>query len=100
MLIAIIDVSVAATDCARAIDQLQREADAVRRMPGNINFRVFGACDNGTDITILHEWEDMHSFDGYLASEVFARAGSALRLLMTGKPVSRRFDAVLVKTVR
>lgn len=100
MLIAILDVSVAQADREHALQQLSEEADTVRAMTGNIGFRALPAYDNATDITLLHEWRDAKSFEGYLASDAFARFGEVLRPIMTGKPVSRRFEATLLETVR
>ena len=39
-------------------------------------------------------------FDAYLASPPFARSGEVLRPMMTGVPLSRRFDASLIESVR
>jgi quinol monooxygenase YgiN len=68
-------------------------------MPGNVDFRVYAARTDDTQITVVHEWDDQASFAGYLGSESFARLGKALRPIMTGAPVSRRFHADLLETV-
>jgi quinol monooxygenase YgiN len=47
-----------------------------------------------------YEWRDEASFVEYLGSASFARSGEALRPIMAGAPVSRRFRAELVATVR
>ena len=68
-------------------------------MPGNVAFRVYANRGDDTRVTIVHEWEDAASFDGYQGSESFARSGALLRPMMTGAPVSRRFRAALLETV-
>ena len=42
---------------------------------------------------ILHRWADKAGFDAYLASDLFAEMGGALRALMAGPPVSLRLTA-------
>ena len=97
--IAILDFSTAATDRSAAVAQLDREQPTVNAMPGCIAFRVFCNRQNDTGITVLHEWIDQASFDGYLASDAFARSGEILRPMMTGTPSSRRFRVELVEMV-
>lgn len=99
MLIAILDFETAATDRPAALAQLDRERDQIRVMAGNIAFRVYASREDGTRITVVHEWEDQASFAGYLESDSFARSGTVLRPIMTGAPVSRRFHAELLETV-
>lgn len=99
MLIAIVDFSTAAADRAAALAHLDRERDKVRAMPGNQAFRYYASREDDTRITILHEWEDTVSFEGYQRSESFARFGEVLRPLMTDAPVSRRFRADLLETI-
>ena len=79
--------------------QLDGECDRVRAMPGNLAFRVYASREDGTGISIVHEWEDEASFDGYQTSDSLARSGEVLRPIMTGTPVSRRFRAELLETV-
>ncbi|MGC9667361.1 putative quinol monooxygenase [Planosporangium sp. 12N6] len=98
MLIAIVDISTAATDRPAALAPLDRERDRVRAMPGNLAFRVYASREDETRITIVHEWDDEASFEGYLRSDSFARFGEVLRPIMTGAPVSRRFRAELLET--
>lgn len=100
MLIAIVDFNTAATDRPAALAQLDGERDAVRAMPGNVAFRVYASRDDQTAVTVVHEWADEASFAGYLGSDAFTRSGEALRPLMVGAPVSRRFQAELLETVR
>jgi quinol monooxygenase YgiN len=99
MLIAILDFSTAPTDRPAAVAQLDGERDAVRAMPGNVAFRVFPSREDGTRITVVHEWDDEASFVGYLESDSFVRSGEVLRPIITGAPVSRRFRADLLETV-
>jgi quinol monooxygenase YgiN len=99
MLIAILDFSTAATDRPAALAQLDRERDEIRAMPGNVAFRVYASREDGTGVTVVHEWDDEASFAAYLGSGCFARSGAALRPLMTAAPVSRRFRADLLETV-
>jgi quinol monooxygenase YgiN len=97
--IAILDFSTAAADRPAAIAQLEREQPAVTAMPGCLAFRVFPDRPNGTGITVLHEWADQASFDGYLASDAFSRSGAILRPMMTGSATSRRFRVELLEAV-
>jgi quinol monooxygenase YgiN len=97
--IAILDFSTAAADRPAAIAQLEREQPVVTAMPGCLAFRVFPDHPGGTGITVLHEWADQASFDGYLASDAFARSGAILRPMMTGSPTSRRFRVELLEVV-
>src|SRR3546814_15545158 len=95
--IAVLDFSVSASDRLTAVAHLEREGSTIRSMPGCVAFRVFPAQDTDTDVTVLHEWTDRAAFDGYLASDAFARSGEILRPLMTAPPVSRRFHVGLVE---
>ncbi|AGL16067.1 putative quinol monooxygenase [Actinoplanes sp. N902-109] len=99
MLIAIVDFSTAVQDRPVALAHLDHEADQVRAMPGNLAFRVYASRQDRTRITIVHEWNDSVSFEGYQRSDTFARFGEMVRPLMTGAPVSRRFRAELLETV-
>lgn len=96
MFIAIIDFLVEARDRDRAIARLEAEAPRIRSMPGNVHFRAFPDRDDRTALTVLHEWEDRESFEGYLASASFAAFNQELRPLMRAQPVSRRFLATPV----
>jgi quinol monooxygenase YgiN len=97
--IAILDFSTAAADRPAAIAQLEREQPVVTAMPGCLAFRVFPDGPDGTGVTVVHEWADQASFDGYLASEAFARSGAILRPMMSGTPVSRRFRVESLEAV-
>jgi quinol monooxygenase YgiN len=99
VLIAIVDFATTAADRPAALAQLDRERAEVRAMPGNRAFRVYASREDGTGVTIVHEWDDEASFRGYLDSDSFARSGQVVRPLMTGTPVSRRFHAELLETV-
>ena len=100
MFIAILDFSTSATDRPAALAQLDSERPHVRDMPGNIAFRVYAGREDDTQITVVHEWQDEASFAEYQGSASFARSGAVLRPMMAGAPVSRRFRAELVETVR
>lgn len=99
MLIALLDVHTTPDDRAAALAQLDGEREEIRAMPGNLDFRVYAARDNGGDVMVIHEWADEASFAVYLASDSFARSGAVLRPLMAAPPVSRRFHASLLETV-
>lgn len=100
MYIAILDFQTAADDRSAALRQLDREREEVLTMPGNVTFRAFASRENETDVTVLHEWEDVVAFEAYLGSAAFARSGEVIRPLMTGAPLSRRFRAELAEAVR
>ncbi len=99
MFIAVLDFTTAATDRPDALAQLDAERAEVRAMPGNVAFRIYASRENDDQVTVVHEWEDRASFAAYLGSDAFARSGAVLRPMMTGTPVSRRFEAELVETV-
>lgn len=99
MLIALLDLRVAAHDRPAALAQLDGEREEVRAMPGNLDFRVHAARDNEEGVEVIHEWADETSFAAYLASAPFARSGEVLRPLLTTPPISRRFRAALLETV-
>jgi len=98
MLIGFVDFDTTATDRPAALAHLEAECADVRAMPGNLAFRVYASRDDDRGISIVHEWADEASFDGYLGSASFAQSGVVLRPLMTGEPVSRRFRAEAVAT--
>ncbi|MGO1050999.1 putative quinol monooxygenase [Crossiella sp. CA198] len=93
MVIATVDFSTAPADRVAALAQFDAERDRVRAMPGNRDFRIFASREDDGQITVLHEWVDVESFRGYLASESFASFGAVVRPLTVGAPVSRRFLA-------
>ena len=98
MLIAVLDLRATPADRPAVLTQLDSERDAIRAMPGNLDFRVYAGRDEET-VTVLHEWTDEDTFAAYLASEAFARSGAVIRPLVTQPPVSRRFTADLLETV-
>ncbi|MGH8967747.1 MAG: putative quinol monooxygenase [Actinomycetes bacterium] len=100
MFIAIIDFRTAATDRSAALARFDGEGDRVRAMPGNISFRVYAAREDDTAVAVVHEWDDETSFADYLRSDSFAQLGEGVRPLMIAAPVSRRFHADLLETVR
>ena len=89
MFIAILDFSTAATDRPAALAKLDGERAEIRAMPGNVAFRVYASREDDTRITVVHEWEDQASFDGYLGSDAFAPKAeldpALLRKLLPGK---------------
>lgn len=93
MLIAIVDFATAAADRPAALSHLDAEAVHVRAMTGNVAYRVYASREDDTRVTIVHEWADEASFEGYLGSAAFASSGEVVRPMMTGAPVSRRFHA-------
>ena len=99
MFIAILDFRTAATDRPTALAQLDVVGNRVRAMPGNIAFRVYAAREDDTAVAVVHEWDDEASFAGYLRSDSFAQLSEAIRPIMIGAPVSRRFRADLLETV-
>lgn len=99
MLIAVLDFEVRPQDRDAALTQLLTEAAEVRAMDGNLAFRPYADPEAGSRITLLHEWRSHADFGRYLESGAFARFGAALRPMMTGAPVSRRFEAELLETV-
>ncbi|HMR93994.1 MAG TPA: antibiotic biosynthesis monooxygenase [Microthrixaceae bacterium] len=100
MLIAILDLRTTSADRPAVRLQLDAERPQVRTLPGCVDMRVFDAPDDPERLTVLHEWDDEAAFAAYLASDMFARSGEVIRPLLTDAPVSRRFRAELVETVR
>lgn len=99
MLIALLDFDVAPADKAAALTHLLAEVPTVRAMKGNIAFRPLADPVTDSHVTLVHEWESRQDFENYLASPGFARSGELLRPMMTGAPVSRRFEARLIESV-
>lgn len=97
MLIAIVDFEVKPADRATALTVLLEETETVRAMTGCTRFRPFTDPQSRTHVGILHEWSDAAGFAAYLASPGFARAGEALRPMMTAPPSSRRYHADLIE---
>jgi len=99
MLIAHVQFTVAPGDRAKALGTLLAEAPTVRAMKGCLSFLPFYDPTDASAIGIVHEWESSDDFAAYVASSGFAESGKILRPLMTGTPISRRFDATLLQTV-
>jgi quinol monooxygenase YgiN len=97
--IAIVDFETAAADRATALDLLDAHRGQISTTPGNLSYRVYASREDGSRITIVHEWEDEASFDGYQKSASFAHVGEAIQPIMVGAPVSRHFRAELLETV-
>jgi quinol monooxygenase YgiN len=99
MFIALVEFLVAPADRPAALQVLLDEAPGVRALPGNSRFLPFADPSAQDRIVIYHEWQDEAGFRGYASSPAFARSGAALRPLMTGAPLSRRFRADLAEAV-
>jgi quinol monooxygenase YgiN len=97
--IVILDLSLPAADRPAALAALDSEYDEIRAMPGNLAYRVYASRVDEGAVTVVHEWSDGTTMQGYLASDAFARLGKALRPNLTAPPLSRRFHAELVETV-
>ncbi len=100
MFIAIVDFTVAPENRPVALAALAEDAPVARSLPGNVSFRTFSNTGDDTHLGIFQEWETVADFERYVASPGFAKAGQALRPLMTSAPVSRRFEAKLFEEVR
>jgi quinol monooxygenase YgiN len=100
MIIAIVDFHVAAKDRPSALQILAVDGAAAAALPGNLGFRVFSDAGSDTHVGLMQEWEADAAFKAYLASPGFATAGAALRPMMIGTPLSRRFEAKLYEEVR
>jgi quinol monooxygenase YgiN len=99
VIIAIVDFDTSTTDRPAALACLDADREEVRAMPGNVAFRIYASREDPQRVTIVHEWDDQASFEGYQKSSSFARFGETIRPLMVGTPVSRRFHAELLTTV-
>jgi quinol monooxygenase YgiN len=99
MLIAHVHFTVAASERHKALEMLQKEAPAVRAMKGCQAFVPFLDPTSSEGLGVLHEWDSEEDFAAYTSSPGFAEVGRILRPMMTGAPVSRRFDARLLQTV-
>lgn len=99
MFIAILDLRTAEADRPAVQGRLEAEQPSIQSMPGCVDMRVFPSPRHGTELTVLHEWEDEASFQIYLTSESFQRSGELIRPLLSEPPISRRFTAELVETV-
>jgi quinol monooxygenase YgiN len=97
VIIAIVDFATA--DRAAALGHLDAERDRISAMPGCLAFRVHASRQDDSRVTVVHEWQDEASWEGYLTSASFARFNEAVRPIITGAPVSRRFRAELLETV-
>lgn len=91
-----VNFTVAADDRPSAVACLQQEAPQMRALPGNRAVQVLVAPDDAGAVTLLHQWDDMASFDAYRAGPLFAKVGGVLRPMMTGKPRTDVYDAELL----
>ncbi len=99
MLIAHVYFTVAAAERQKALDTLLAEALTVRAMKGCQRFVPFLDPTSPDGLGILHEWDREEDFAAYTSSPGFTDVGQVLRPMMTGAPVSRRFDARPLQTV-
>jgi quinol monooxygenase YgiN len=93
MLIALVDFDVVAETRDVALEHLQKAAENIRAMSGNIAFRSHIDPRSQTHIGIIQEWSTEAAFDDYLASAVFADLGALLGPLMSAPPNSQRYRA-------
>ena len=100
MFIAIVDFHVTSANQPVAFEILAGDQAEAGRIPGNLGFRVFSDAQCATHVGLMHEWASQSAFDAYLASPGFAQVAAKLGPMMTGAPVSRRFEATLYETVR
>lgn len=99
MLIAHLRFSVAAEDRQKALDALLADAAVVRAMKGCIAFVPFYDPTDDSALGVMHEWQGEDDFTAYTSSPEFKAFGAAIRPMMTGKPVSKRFRANLIEVV-
>lgn len=99
MYIAIVDFYVSPENRDAALSALLTEVATVHAMDGCKTFRPYIDPQSETHVGVLHEWETQDGFNGYLASDMFAKAGATLRPMMTGAPSSRRYTAELIEDV-
>lgn len=82
------------------LQHLVEDAPAVRAMPGCLAFTPFADPTDAGTLGVLHEWASEADFAGYTDSPIFARFGRDVRAMALVPPVSRRFTAALVETLR
>lgn len=99
MLIAHVHFTVAPDQRQNALNALLAEVPVVRAMAGCVAFHPFLDATDTAGLGIVHEWTDAESFAAYASSPGFAEVGKVLRPMMTGAPVSKRFDAKVLETV-
>ncbi len=99
MLVAHVAFTVSPDARQTALDVLMSEVPVVRRMTGCLAFVPFADLTAPGGLGIVHEWETAEAFGRYVASPGFAAINAQLRPLMTGAPVSRRFEASLIEAV-
>jgi quinol monooxygenase YgiN len=97
MFIALVDFQTRPEHLMQALAALADEAKSVSAMPGCLVFQALTDPHRPGTICIRHEWDSPGDFAAYVASPSFARSGVALRPLMLGAPVSRRFQAKLLE---
>ncbi len=91
-----VNFKVAPQDRTAAVDCLTKDVPVMQALPGNRGCRVLidPAADDA--VTLLHQWDDMDSFDAYRSGPLFAQVGGVLRPMMTGAPSTAVYDAVTI----
>ncbi|WP_443751098.1 putative quinol monooxygenase [Asticcacaulis solisilvae] len=97
MRLAHVTFTVAPENQSTALDALLAEVASVRHMQGCIAFIPFIDPTVAGGLGVVHEWETGEDFTAYLNSPGFAAVNTVLRPMMTGAPVSRRFDVNLLQ---
>lgn len=100
MFIAHVTLSVDAQKRPAILHRLVEDAPAIRAMPGCLAFTPFADPTDAEGLGIVHEWASEADFAAYTGSDIFARFGRDVRALALMPPVSRRFSAALVETLR
>lgn len=99
MRIAHVTFTVAPQHQTLALNTLLAEVPVVRQMQGCLAFIPFIDPTVAGGLGIVHEWESDDAFAVYIGSPGFAAVNAVLRPIMTGAPVSRRFDVDMLDTV-
>jgi quinol monooxygenase YgiN len=99
MLIAHVIFSVDEDRRPGVLERLNRDACIVKSMEGCLAFIPFANPANSREVGILHEWRSADDFARYTSSATFAHFQAELRPMMVAPPVSRRFEAELIRVV-
>lgn len=99
MLIAHVRFPIAPENRPVATKALLASVDTVRAMRGCIASHPIHDPTDDAVLGVVHEWETEADFAAYTSSDAFKSFGAAIRPLMTGKPVSRRFRSELLEVV-
>jgi quinol monooxygenase YgiN len=99
MRIAHVTFTVAPENQNKALNALLAEVPVVRQMKGCLAFIPFVDPTVAGGLGVVHEWESDDAFAVYINSPGFKAVNDILRPLMTGAPVSRRFEVNMLDTV-